>query len=145
MIFTAYGSLGFLIGLLTGLANSPIAATVIAAILSFTGGTIAFVAKERKARIKLFLIAMASFSILACFGLFLGIAVKENKLLTNTARIKEISELSMSNRDAQKLLSRDYLKNSKLNKIEAITVKYRNKDLTGDDAFEALLEVINEK
>jgi len=129
MVATGYVFLGFLIGALTGLSSSPIAATVVAALFTFVGGSAGHL-MERKPEDRRFVGLVVMCLAASCLvGLTTGIVVKINKPLTFTEIAKERLRAGTDE---------PYLKNFDLSAINAINVKYANHDISPDDAYRQL-------
>jgi hypothetical protein len=144
MLLAAYVCLGLAVGVLTGVASSPIANTVLASIFSFAGGTAAAVLALNKIDRRIVSIVLSGFSIGCLCGVLLGIAVKENRLLTDLPRVAAIRKLETLPGDQKLAPLADYLKGNTLTRLQAINTQYRNNDLRCSAAYDQLWAAVQE-
>lgn len=120
----AYLSLGLLVGALTGITSSPIAAALMAAVFTFVGASAAAFVDRKPEERSLVHAAIGSFSLACLVGLLGGIVIKDNSLLSFSARGSERGYL--------------YLKSDEVDAMNLIHQKYVNGDLKADEAYRQL-------
>jgi hypothetical protein len=131
MVASAYVFLGLLVGMLSGLSSSPIASALLAALFAFAGGTAAHLIEKKPGERRLIGLILACFSCACLIGLLGGIAIKDNRLLSFTAEAK--------------LKESEYFKSVILPAANAIHVKYVNKDIDGDEAYQRLRQELQKQ
>lgn len=160
MLVLGYCGLGLLIGFLVGMTSSPVANTLIATIFTFAGGSITYLLekasnfesgeneqsdeKSLKKTPNLIGAILFSFS-MACFvGVLAGITIKENRLLSNLDRIKQLQEFeqNINEQSSENFQFQDYLKNQDLEQIFLVNQQYRNKDISAEEAYEELFKAV---
>jgi hypothetical protein len=79
-----YASLGLLVGVLTGLSNSPIASSLLAGLFAFAGGGLGFLIEKlnKSEAAELGGSALTAFSLLCLAGILGGLTIRLNDLLT---------------------------------------------------------------
>jgi len=118
-----------------GMTAQSVVAAVIPLVLSFGGGTaIAFFSKENAEIRKDAERAIFALSIGALIGLFGGIFIAENQLLTCRSSRNE-------NRDS--VSDRKYLRSIKSDEIVALDEQVRNSRLSKEEAFDKIVELAN--
>ena len=138
MLALGYAALGLLVGILAGLSSSEIAAALMAAVFTFAGGAATLLLKEEHITQKRLGTILLSFAPLCLAGLFTGIVIKENRLLTNVGRVERLAALKLVEP------GEPYLKGVSMNKLHAINTRFRNGDLTAQAAYEELWKIVTE-
>jgi hypothetical protein len=126
MIVIGYACLGLLVGMLTGLTSSPIAATVLAAIFTLAGGSILPLTRNSDTERKLVGSLLTGFALLCLVGVLVGIYVKTNETLGTPGASAGGA----------------YLKTGDLTKANAINTKYKNGDIDPKEAYRQLWELV---
>lgn len=135
MVAFAFACLGVLVGTLSGLASSPVATALLAAVFTFAGGSAAHLIEKNPADRRLLGGLIAAFSVTCLAGLFFGIAVKENRWLTMAERRVEQDE------EATRGVSPDayvYLKKASMSEVDRINVQYSADEISAEQAYRQL-------
>ena len=133
MVPFAFVCLGLLVGVLSGLANSPIATALLAALFTFAGGSAVHLVERKPTERLLIASIVTSFAISCLVGLFGGVVVKENRLLTTSKRAAEERAA-----EAKGTTLPDYFKSAALTKANEINVLYADNRITADEAYRLL-------
>jgi len=133
-IIIAFLSLGFLVGNLAGLTAETVTSTLLGLLFAFAGGSaIAFMHKlDRDARIDASR-AILSLSVACLIGVYVGIFVSEHQFL---------SPDSPKNAHRSSVQARKYLREKLLPQAEVIDQQKANLQLTTEEAYEKLYELI---
>ena len=153
MVAFGYLCLGLLVGVLAGLSSSPIAATLLAALFTFAGGSAAHMIGQKPADRRLIGTILSSFTAACLLGLCGGIVIKENRLFTSSTRLAQMLVLehklagtpaatAKSEVQPATALFTPYLKTGQIDAIRDIHVKYVNRELTPDQAYNQLRLVL---
>ena len=136
-IVLAYTSLGFVIGNLVGLSAESVTSSILALLFAFGGGSaIAFVQKLDAASRKIASIAILSLSLSCLIGVYLGIGISEHQILSPQ------TEPSVQRSSIE---SRKYLRENLASKANAIDHRYQNEQISLQNAYDNLYELIREK
>jgi hypothetical protein len=128
MLVFGYGCLGMLVGLLVGLTSSPITTTILAALFTLAGGSVAPILKNSEAQRSVIGSVLAAFCLCCLVGVASGITVKVNRFL-----------------DLQPVASNEtYLKSATISDLNRINVQYRHGELMADQAYEQLWNAIHQ-
>lgn len=131
MVAVGYAMLGLLVGVLAGLSSSPVAAAVLASLFAFAGGSAAHLIGRKPSERRLVGVVITCFAGACLLGLLGGIALKVNRLLTVN---KTAATSTATNSDPETV----YLRTGFISKIDAIHVKYVNKDISAEEAYREL-------
>jgi hypothetical protein len=146
----AFASLGFLVGLVTGLTSSSVAASLLGLVFALLGGsTIAFFDKLEGKKLDFALQAILAMSIACVIGLGQGIAACEWQLLsppgsrpTADTRATSPPGSRPTTEEQDTIAGRKYLRSHLIPAANAIDMEKQNGEITVEKAYEKLYAVV---
>lgn len=138
LTIVAFACLGFLIGSLIGLSVESTLAVLIPLLFTFAGGSaIAFFTKMETASRRITSAAVIALSLASLIGVYSGIYISEHQLLSPAGVREERLHHGASRQEM------GYLRAQDISNINAINQQYRTGDLTAQQAYERLYELIS--
>jgi len=123
------------VGNITGLTSSSISNALLAGVFTFIGGSlVVFQTKLSEIQIKFSLHVIAAFSIATLFGIYSGIYVSENQLLTPL----DVRQ----NADDNKNFDRKYLRENVSGEIQKIENEVASGRKSFQEAFDELINLL---
>lgn len=136
MTLLAFASLGFLIGSLIGLSAESTLGVVLPLLFAFGGGSaVTFLHKLEPVDRKLAGAAVTALSLFCLAGVYSGIFVSEHQLLSPSA--DQDAELGS-------IEARKYLRSVDARLVDVIDQRYKGRELTAAEAYEALYQLASE-
>jgi hypothetical protein len=140
----SFGSLGLLIGLLTGMTASSVVASLLGLLFALLGGSlVAFFDKLDSKQLRWALLSLCSLSVACILGLFMGILLCEFKLLSPRPFGPGI--VSEAQKSDDSIGSYKYLKNQLVEKYDSIHSEYQQRHITAEQAYEQLYNYLRDK
>lgn len=137
IILFAFVCLGFLIGNLVGFSSGSTLAVLIPLLFTFAGGSaVGFLPKLAVDTRRLAAAAVIGLSLSCLAGVYTGIFISERQLLS-PAYIREIASIKPGTR-----VERGYLQAAVFKEAAVIDQKYRANELTAEQAYEQLYQLI---
>jgi hypothetical protein len=152
MTALAYGFLGLLVGVISGLTDSAISLTLFATLFTFVGGTAAYFLQMKPSERKLVSSVILSFSLCCLIGLLSGIYIKVNRVLDRPSAVTTVRPEQASSVQAQKPAAPApgvpeqpaavpaekpvYFKANSMGTLDTIHRKYMRGQLSPKDAYE---------
>jgi hypothetical protein len=138
IVLLAFACLGFLIGNLVGLSSENTVAIIIPLLFTFGGGSaIAFLHKLDVGSRRMAATSVIALSLSCLLGVYSGIIVCEHQLLTPKANRTSILA------ERPTVDSRKLVKDLNVSAVQAINIKYRTGDLSAEDAYNQLYELVS--
>jgi hypothetical protein len=133
MILFGFASLGFLIGNLIGLSAESTLGVILPLLFAFGGGSaVAFLHKLEPGDRRMAGAAITALSLFCLIGAYTGILVSEHQLL---------SPASSESRETLSVADRKYLRAIDARQVDLIDARYKARELTAAEAYEALYEL----
>lgn len=140
-LFLAYSIFGLLIGNLVGLTSDKVTNSLISLVFTFAGSTALILSQKMKDDIKIQINKAISYFALFCIiGVYTGIIVSEYQLLTP----EEIKKIRQENKEVSRA-SNTYLQGIPVETINLIDIQVQNKELTYEQGYEKLYNIITNK
>ena len=131
----SFGCLGLLIGNMVGLSADSLVKIVISVLFTFVGGSV-FVIINRLSvdEQRMAAVAITTLSIFCLLGVYVGILQAEYRIFS--------PQSDPSSRVQTSTEKVKYLRSSEIENIYVIDTQYRQKQISAEDAYDRLFEVI---
>jgi hypothetical protein len=140
----AFLALGFLVGNLTALSASPVAAAVVPALFTLAGGSVlAFLSNVPQQDRPVAANAILSFSLACLVGTYLGIVVNSHQLLGPVPPPPPPPPAVAGKQQPQS--GGHYLRDTDIAEVDAIDQRVRGGSITYEDAYARLLVILRKR
>ena len=131
----SFACLGLLIGNMVGLSADSLVRVVIPALFAFGGGSVLVILRKLSVdEQRMAAVAISTLSIFCLLGVYVGILQAEYRIFT--------PQSARSVGDTASVTGNKYLLDNNIEKIYVINANYRNKEITAEEAYDQLFEVV---